>query len=212
MSAKFKKILKCDVDTGKVLKVYTSRRELEDDDFSHNAIKVELCKQGGQALYKGFKWENHESISCEECGVECFNSQCKLNINGFCINENKNKKEDKIMEEEKVEMVEPKEETYVVKIEEDDDYSSIVPANQESKQSEKSEDSEKKESKLKVVDKTITLKGEYETYIVTATGVTIQNSNEITFCNESDIENYRKNMISMINNKADEMLQALSYR
>ena len=199
MSAKFKKILKCDVDTGKVLKVYTSRRELEDDDFSHNAIKVELCKQGGQALYKGFKWENHESISCEECGVECFNSQCKLNINGFCINENKNKKEDKIMKKEK-ELNSNTEEKEI----------DSTPAEQ--KQSEKSEDSEKKEYKLKVVDKTITLKGEYETYIVTATGVTIQNSNEITFCNESDIENYRKNMISMINNKADEMLQALSYR
>lgn len=199
MSAKFKKILKCDVDTGKVLKVYTSRRELEDDDFSHNAIKVELCKQGGQALYKGFKWENHESISCEECGVECINSQCKLNINGFCINENKNKKEDKIMKKEK-ELNSNTEEKEI----------DSTPAEQ--KQSEKSEDSEKKEYKLKVVDKTITLKGEYETYIVTATGVTIQNSNEITFCNESDIENYRKNMISMINNKADEMLQALSYR
>lgn len=199
MSSKFKKILKCDVDTGKVLKVYTSRRELEDDDFSHNAIKVELCKQGGQALYKGFKWENHESMSCEECGVECFNSQCKLNINGFCINENKNKKEDDIMEEEK-ELNSNIEEKEI----------DSTPAEQ--KQSEKSEDFEKKESKLKIIDKIVTLKGEYETYIVTATGVTIQGKNEPTFCSESDVEDYRKNMISMINNKADEMLQALSYR
>ena len=70
----------------------------------------------------------------------------------------------------------------------------------------------KKEPKLKIVDKIVTLKGEYETYIVTATGVTIQGNNEPTFCSESDVEDYRKNMISMINNKADEMLQALSYR
>lgn len=189
MAREFKKILKCDIETGKVLKVYTSRKELEDDGYSHNTIKVELCKQGGQALYRGFKWENHESMDCEECGVECFNKQCKLNINNYCITD---KKEDKAMEE-----IQEKE---------------IVVPEKQLKQSKKSEGSEKKESKLKIIDKTVTLKGEYETYVVTATGVTIQDGNTPTFCNESDIEDYRKNMISMINNKADEMLQALSYR
>lgn len=198
MSAKFKKILKCDVDTGKVLKVYTSRRELEDDDFSHNAIKVELCKQGGQALYKGFKWENHESMSCEECGVECFNSQCKLNINGFCINENKNKKEDDIMEEEKElnSNIEEKE---------------IDSTPSEQKQSEKSEDSEKKESKLKVIDKTVTLKGEYGVYTVRPEGLNVEGIEELFF-NENSITEYKHKMISFITNKADEMIQALSYR
>lgn len=195
MSAKFKKILKCDVDTGKVLKVYTSRRELEDDDFSHNAIKVELCKQGGQALYKGFKWENHESMSCEECGVECFNSQCKLNINGFCINENKNKKEDDIMEEEKElnSNIEEKE---------------IDSTPSEQKQS---EDSEKKESKLKVIDKTVTLKGEYGVYTVRPEGLNVEGMEELFF-DENSITEYKHKMISFITNKADEMIQALSYR
>lgn len=189
MAREFKKILKCDVETGKVLKVYTSRKELEEDDYSHNTIKVELCKQGGQALYKGFKWEKHESMDCEECGVECFNKQCKLNINNYCITD---KKEDKTMEEiQEKEMVVPEKQL---------------------KQSEKTEDSEKKESKLKVLNKVVTLEGEYGTYVVTATGVTVQGCDIPTFNNASDVEKYRESMISMINNKADEMLQALSYR
>ena len=85
MAREFKKILKCNVETGKVLKIYTSRKELEDDGYSHNTIKVELCKQGEQALYKGFLWEKHEPMDCEECGVECFNKQCKLNINNHMV-------------------------------------------------------------------------------------------------------------------------------
>ena len=69
----------------------------------------------------------------------------------------------------------------------------------------------KKEPKLKIIDKTVTLKGEYGVYTVRPEGLNVEGIEELFF-DENSITEYKHKMISFITNKADEMLQALSYR